>query len=87
VGKALILTGWGVLVIALVDNLLYPMLVGQRLRVHTLPVFVSMLGGIALFGVSGLILGPLVLALTKALVDVWRWRTAGGRTAEPGVHA
>lgn len=86
-GKALILTGWGVMVIALVDNLLYPMLVGQRLRVHTLPVFIAMLGGIALFGASGLILGPLVLALTQALVDVWRRRTSGGRTAEPGVHA
>ena len=86
-GKALILTGWGGLVIALVDNLLYPMLVGQRLRVHTLPVFIAMLGGIALFGASGLILGPLVLALTQALVDVWRRRTSGGRTAEPGVHA
>jgi predicted PurR-regulated permease PerM len=86
-GKALILTGWGVIVIALVDNLLYPVLVGQRLRVHTLPIFVSMLGGIALFGASGLILGPLVLALTQALVDVWRRRTTGGRTAEPGVHA
>jgi predicted PurR-regulated permease PerM len=86
-GKALLLTGWGGLVIALIDNLLYPVLVGQRLRLHTLPVFIAMLGGIALFGASGLILGPLVLALTQALVDVWRRRTAGGRTAEPGVHA
>jgi predicted PurR-regulated permease PerM len=86
-GKALLLTGWGGMVIALIDNLLYPVLVGQRLRVHTLPVFIAMLGGIALFGASGLILGPLVLALTQALVDVWRRRTTGGRTAEPGVHA
>jgi predicted PurR-regulated permease PerM len=62
-------------------------LVGQRLRVHTLPVFVYMQRVIALCGASGLILGPLVLALTQALVDVWRRRTAGGRTAEPGVHA
>jgi predicted PurR-regulated permease PerM len=85
--KALILTGWGVIVIALVDNLLYPVLVGERLRLHTLLVFVAMLGGIALLGVSGLILGPVILAITLALVDVWRWRTAGGRSAERGVHA
>jgi predicted PurR-regulated permease PerM len=62
-------------------------LVGQRLRLHTVPVFMAMLGGLALWGASGLILGPLVLALTQALVDVWRRRTAGGRTAEHGVHA
>ena len=86
-GQAALLAGWGGIVIALIDNLLYPVLVGQRLRVHTLPVFIAMLGGIALFGASGLILGPLVLALTQALVDVWRRRTAGGRTAEQGVHA
>ncbi len=38
-GKALILTAWGGVVSALIDNLLYPVLVGNRLRLHTLPVF------------------------------------------------
>jgi predicted PurR-regulated permease PerM len=84
-GNALILTAWGSVVIALIDNLLYPVLVGKRLRLHTLPVFISILGGLALFGASGLILGPLTLAVTVALVDVWRRRTLGGRTAEAGV--
>lgn len=85
--KALILTGWGGIVIALIDNLLYPVLVGERLRLHTLLVFIAILGGLTLFGASGLILGPVVLAVTLALVDVWRWRTAGGRSVESGVQA
>ncbi|HEX8131368.1 MAG TPA: AI-2E family transporter [Pyrinomonadaceae bacterium] len=85
-GKALILTAWGGIVIALIDNLLYPVLVGQRLRLHTLPVFIAILGGIMLFGGAGLILGPVTLALTVALVEVWRRRTAGGRAAETGVN-
>jgi predicted PurR-regulated permease PerM len=84
-GKALILTAWGVGVIAVIDNLLYPVLVGKRLRLHTLPVFFAILGGLALFGPSGLMLGPVTLAVTVALVDVWRRRTAGGRVAEEGV--
>ena len=58
------------------------MLVGQRLRLHTLPVFVAIVGGILLFGASGLILGPVALAVTLALFDVWRRRTAGGRAAD-----
>ncbi|HEX5733580.1 MAG TPA: AI-2E family transporter [Blastocatellia bacterium] len=84
-GKALILTALGVGVIAVIDNLLYPMLVGKKMRLHTLPVFFAILGGLALFGPSGLILGPVTLAITVALVDVWRRRTAGGRAAEEGV--
>ena len=84
-GKAFFLIAWGGIVIALVDNLLYPVLVGKRLRLHTLPVFVAMLGGLVVFGASGIILGPVVLAVTAALIEVWRRRTAGGRAAEGGI--
>jgi predicted PurR-regulated permease PerM len=86
-GKAMILTGWGAVVIGLVDNLLYPMFVGSKLRMHTVPVFIAIVGGLALFGGSGLVLGPVTLAVTIALVEVWRRRTAAGGTAEEGVHA
>jgi predicted PurR-regulated permease PerM len=85
-GKAAILTGWGVVVVGLIDNLLYPALVGKRLRLHTLPVFFSILGGLALFGASGLILGPVTLAVTAALIDVWRRRTTGGHAADAGIE-
>ena len=82
---ALILAAWGGLAIGLVDNLLYPYLVGQRLRFHTLLVFFSIVGGLAAFGASGVILGPVLLAVTDALLDVWRRRTAAGGTVEGGV--
>lgn len=84
-GKALILTGWGLVVIGTVDNLLYPILVGDRMRMHTLLVFFSVIGGLALFGASGLVLGPVAIVITTALIDVWRQRTSDGRTAEDGV--
>lgn len=77
-GKALILTLWGGVVIGLIDNLLYPALVGNRLRMHTAPVFVSIVGGLTLFGAAGLILGPVILAVTHALIDIWRRRTRHG---------
>ena len=69
--KALILFAWGVLVIGSVDNLLYPSLVGNRLRLHTIPIFFAVLGGIALFGLTGLVLGPLLLTTTLALLHLY----------------
>jgi len=81
-GKALILAGWGMLAIGRIDNLLYPILVGTRLRMHPLPVFFSIVGGLALFGAARLILGPVTLAVADGLIDVWRRRTADGRTAD-----
>ena len=84
--KAITLAAWGGIAIALIDNALNPYLVGQRLRCHTLLVFISIIGGLALFGASGIILGPLLLAIADALLDVWKRRTAFGGTIEEGVE-
>jgi predicted PurR-regulated permease PerM len=80
--KAIILIVWGGLAVSSIDNLLYPYLVGERLRLHTIPTFFAILGGIQLFGPAGLILGPVALAVTIGLLDVWRSRTTGGCMAE-----
>jgi predicted PurR-regulated permease PerM len=69
-------------VVGFIDNLLYPILVGRKLRMHTLPVFFSIVGGLVAFGTAGLILGPLVLAVAAALIDLWRMRMEDGGTAE-----
>ena len=68
----LILTGWGVLIINPVDNLLGPVLVGTRLHLHTLLMFFSLAGGVAAFGASGIVLGPLVVAVAAALFQTGR---------------
>ncbi len=74
--KAVILVSWGGLVVGGIDNLLYPMLVGNRLNLHTVPAFISLVGGLALFGPAGIILGPMAVTITMMLLDVWRTRTA-----------
>lgn len=84
-GKALILAGWGLFVIGSVDNLLYPILVGDKLRLHPLLVFFSVLGGLALIGAAGLVLGPVAVVITSMLAEVWRQRTADGNMVEDGV--
>jgi len=67
---ALLLTGWGVIIIHPVDNLLGPVLVGAALRLHTLLMFFSVIGGIAAFGASGVVLGPVTVACLVALFEL-----------------
>jgi predicted PurR-regulated permease PerM len=74
--EAALLTVWGSIVIGWIDNILYPMLVGNRLRLHTVPAFVAIVGGLVVFGMSGVILGPLAVALTLTLLQIWQARAA-----------
>jgi predicted PurR-regulated permease PerM len=80
--KALILAAWGTFAVGLIDNFLYPVLVGSRMRLHTLPVFVSIVGGLFLFGAAGVVIGPVILSATITLLDILRRRTAHGQSAE-----
>lgn len=70
-GNALLLTLWGTVVVGGIDNLLYPMLVGSRLKMHTVLAFVSLVGGLIVFGTSGLILGPVIFTVTRILLEIW----------------
>lgn len=74
--KAGLLVAWGGLVVSTIDNFLYPILVGSRLQQHTVMVLISVIGAIALFGISGLIIGPVVLTLAKTLLEIWGRSTA-----------
>lgn len=70
--RASILVVWGVLVVGSIDNVLSPRLVGQRTRLHELLVFFSVLGGLEAFGVLGVVLGPVTVAVTLAIIEMVR---------------
>lgn len=63
---------WGLLLVGTIDNLLRPVLVAGRASIGTLTVFIGVIGGLAAFGVIGLILGPMILALLLALLGLLR---------------
>jgi hypothetical protein len=67
----------------MVDNVLRPRLVGKRTRLHELLVFFSVLGGLQVFGALGLIVGPVVVAITLALIDIFRKADRPSSPAEP----
>ena len=77
--KALLLTLWGGVVVAGIDNLLYPILIGNRLKMHTVLAFISLVGGLIVFGHSGLILGPVIVTVTLLLLEIWCRRNADPR--------
>jgi predicted PurR-regulated permease PerM len=65
-GQAAILTAYGIGVIGLVDNLLRPLLVGKDTKMPDYVVLISTLGGMALFGLTGFVIGPVIAALFMA---------------------
>ncbi|HET8708189.1 MAG TPA: AI-2E family transporter [Pseudomonadales bacterium] len=69
--KGLILIGWGVGVIGLVDNLLRPLLVGRDTNMPDYLVLFSTIGGISLFGLNGFVIGPLIAAVFIALWEIF----------------
>ncbi|TBU73636.1 AI-2E family transporter [Pseudomonas daroniae] len=75
--QSVVLTLFGVLVIGLVDNILRPILVGKDTRMPDYLILISTLGGMALFGLNGFVLGPLVAAL---FVASWNLFSAGKKT-------
>jgi predicted PurR-regulated permease PerM len=75
--QAAILFAVGALVISTLDNFLYPVFVGSQLRLHTVPIFLAMLGGVWLFGVTGLVLGPIAFNSAAVLGIIWRRRIRG----------
>ena len=74
-GKAALLAVWGGLIVSTIDNILYPILIGSHLRAHTATILLSVLGGIALFGPIGIVLGPVLFTLATTLLDIWHTRT------------
>jgi predicted PurR-regulated permease PerM len=65
---ALLLTAWSVAVVSSADNVVRPLFISGRAQISTLPVFLGLIGGISAFGPIGLVVGPVVVALTLALL-------------------
>ncbi len=63
---------WSMLAVGLIDNLLQPIVVGSRTRMHALLILLSMLGGLNAFGPIGFIFGPTILAAFLVMIELYR---------------
>ncbi|MFV0565964.1 MAG: AI-2E family transporter [Flavobacteriaceae bacterium] len=72
VGYGIGLLVWGFGVVSTVDNFLRPALVGKDVQMPDVLILVTTLGGIGLFGISGIVIGPLIAGLLMSLVSIYR---------------
>jgi predicted PurR-regulated permease PerM len=78
---AIFLAIWGVVVVGLVDNVVKPFLMKGGMQMHEAVVFFALIGGLAIFGAMGLLLGPLSVALFLALLRMYQRVEDGGGDA------
>jgi len=86
VGRGLILIAICGALGATIDNILRPVLLGGRASLNGLLVFISVLGGITVFGVLGVVLGPIVVATTVGILDVYSGKGVAKRTPDMAVQ-
>lgn len=80
---AIVLAAWGILVVGLADNVIKPLLAKRGMHMHGVIVFFSLLGGLSVFGVIGLLLGPLSVAFFLAVLRIYE-RDYGRPSPRPG---
>ena len=71
-GAAIGMTIWGVLAVGLIDNFLGPKLIGSSTKLHPVLVLIAVIGGIQLFGILGFLIGPIIMAIFVAMLEIYR---------------
>lgn len=62
---------WAVVIVGLVDNVLAPYVLERGIKIHPFFILLSVLGGLSFFGPIGFLIGPVVLSLLFALIDIY----------------
>lgn len=83
--EGLFLIGWGALLVGTIDNVLRPRLCSARMSLHPLLVFLSIFGGLSVFGMVGLLVGPLIASFFGTVVRIYRRDYLGLIEPEPPV--
>ncbi len=71
IGQSIGLFVYGFLVISLIDNFLKPKFIGDKAKLNPVIAFTSILGGLSLFGIAGVILGPVIVALFLGMLKIY----------------
>jgi predicted PurR-regulated permease PerM len=79
-GRGILLAVFCIVIVSMVDNFIRPWLIGGRTQMSGLVVFISVLGGIAVFGLLGVVLGPMVVATAASLLDLYAPPAHAGNT-------
>jgi predicted PurR-regulated permease PerM len=83
IGKAVAMLAWGVGVVSMVDHFLRPWLIGHDVHIPVLPLVLSVLGGLAVYGILGLFIGPIMVSLLMTAVQIYREEYSLKQSAAP----
>jgi len=89
-GKAIFMVAWGAGLISTADNIVRPLVLSGRVKLHTLLIFFSLLGGVKTFGIVGLFVGPMIVSVAMALLKMleeerreWERSSTSPKAVEP----
>jgi predicted PurR-regulated permease PerM len=82
-GMGVFMLVWGTVVVSTVDNFLKPIIISRGSNLPFLPVMLGILGGVVAFGLIGVFLGPVLLALALALLNEWAVLAEDEQTRSP----
>jgi len=85
--KGIILITIGTVVVSQIDNVLRPMMVSGRTGMHTMLLFLSIMGGIGMFGLLGIVLGPFIAAVFVSMFNIFRLKLAESNLSLAGPSA
>jgi predicted PurR-regulated permease PerM len=63
---------WGLVLVSLPDNFLKPLLIGRKAKLSAFVLFLSILGGLKLYGILGILIGPLIVTLLTAFIEFYQ---------------
>jgi len=63
---------WGFILVSLPDNFLKPLIIGKKANIPTFFLFISILGGLYVYGILGVLFGPLIITLITAFVEIYK---------------
>ena len=75
--------GWGIGVVSMIDQFLRPWLIGQGAQIPVFFLVFSVLGGLALYGLIGLFVGPVLVSLLMTIIQIYREEYHNNETGTP----
>jgi predicted PurR-regulated permease PerM len=69
---------WGIVLVSLPDNFLKPLIIGRKSKIPSFFLFVAILGGLQVYGVLGILFGPLIVTLLTAFIQIYREEYGNG---------
>lgn len=71
-GKGIFVLIWGLVFVSMLDSLLRTWLIGKKTKLPLLFLFFSLIGGVEVYGIKGLFIGPLLVAILPVFFDIYR---------------